>query len=52
MVYIEMENSIKVHNVQGILLQETFDNQADLSVYPQGLYFLQVNDTWVKVIKK
>ena len=51
-VYIETESDIKVYNQQGTLLLETFGNQIDLSAYPQGLYFLQINGAWAKVVKK
>jgi len=51
-VYIETESEIKVYNQQGELLQETFGNQIDLSAYPKGVYLLQVNSKWRKVIKE
>jgi len=51
-VYIGVESDIKVYNSQGILLQSTFGNQVDLSVYAQGLYLLQINGEMVKVVKK
>jgi hypothetical protein len=51
-IYLEEENTIKVYNLKGALLQETFGNQVDLSAYPQGVYLLQVNDGWVKVVKE
>lgn len=53
MVYIETENNmnLKLYNVQGLLIKETFDKQIDLSDYPQGLYFLQINNNTVKIIK-
>jgi len=52
-VYIETESAIKVYDAQGVLLQETFGNQVDLSAYPQGVYLLQVNDgRWSRVVKQ
>jgi hypothetical protein len=51
-VYTETESDIKVYNQQGEVLQETFGNQIDLSDYPQGVYLLQVNGKWSKVIKQ
>ena len=50
-IYIETESEIKVYNLQGELLQKTFGNQVDLSTYPQGVYLLQANGRWSKVIK-
>ena len=50
-IYLETESDIKLYNQQGRLLQETFTNQLDLSNYPQGVYLLQVNGSWNKVIK-
>ncbi len=51
-VNISQEAEIKVYSLQGALLQETFGNQIDLSVYPKGVYILQLNGEIVKVIKK
>jgi hypothetical protein len=51
-VYIETERDIKVYNQQGELLLETFGNQVDLSTYPQGMYLLQINGRWSKVVKQ
>ena len=51
-VYLETASNIKVYDIRGALLTETFDNQVDLSSYPQGIYFLQIGDKAVKVIKK
>jgi len=51
-VYTSTTGKIKVYNLQGVLLQETFGSQIDLSTYPQGLYLFQVNDAWGKVVKK
>ena len=50
-VYIEKESAIKVYNLQGALLQETFGKQVDLSAYPQGVYLLQVEGKVIKVVK-
>jgi len=51
-IYTETEISIKVYNLQGVLLQETFGNHADLTAYPQGIYLIKVNDRWSKVVKE
>jgi len=52
-VYIEIEGEIKVYDAQGVLLLETFGNQVDLSAYPQGVYFLQVNGgRWSRVVRR
>ncbi|MCL2040517.1 MAG: T9SS type A sorting domain-containing protein [Bacteroidales bacterium] len=50
-VYFETESNVKVYNLQGVLLQETFNNQIDLSGYAQGMYFLQVGDKLFKIVK-
>ena len=51
-VFLETESNIKVYNMDGTILQELFGNQVDLSAYPQGVYFLQINGVWNKVVKK
>ena len=51
-VYTETESNIKVYNLRGMLLQDIFSNQMDLSYYPQGVYLLQVNGSWSKVMKQ
>jgi hypothetical protein len=51
-VYTEVEGHIKLYNLQGILLKETFGKEIDLSAYPQGMYLLQTGDgRLVKVVK-
>ena len=53
-VHIATESNlhIKVYNAQGVLLQNVFGNQVDLSGYHQSMYLLQVGEKWVKVMKK
>jgi len=51
-VYLKTESVIKVYNLQGVLLQETFGKEVDLSAYPQGVYLMQINDRRAKVIKQ
>ena len=51
-VFLETESNIKVCNMQGVVLQELYDNRIDLSAYPQCIYLLQVNGAWTKVVKK
>lgn len=52
MVYIEMEDDIKMYDSQGILLKEAFGKQADLSSYPVGLYYIKTGNRTAKVIKQ
>ena len=53
MVYFSAECDVKVYNLQGTLLQEkNSSSQVDLSTYVKGLYLIQVNGKWEKVIKK
>ena len=51
-VYVEPKSNVKVYNALGMLLQSTINNEVNLSAYPQGLYLLQINEDWIKVIKK
>jgi len=51
-IFFDAESNIKICNMNGLVLQKAFGNQVDLSAYPQGLYFLQVNGVWNKVVKK
>ena len=51
-IHISTAGKIKVYNLQGVLLQETFGSQIDLSTYAQGLYLLQINNSLIKVAKK
>ena len=51
-VYIDTAAAVQIYNPQGLLLQETFGNEVDLSAYPQGLYFLRIKGETVKIIKK
>ena len=51
-VYTDTESDIKVYSSQGALLQSAFGSQVDLSAYSQGIYILQVNGEWVKVVKE
>ncbi len=51
-VNISQEAEIKVYTPQGALLLQTVGNQVNLSAYPQGVYFLQIDGQPVKVIKQ
>ena len=51
-VYFDVESRVKVYNMQGVLLQELFGKQVNLSNYPQGIYLLQINGVWNKIVKK
>ena len=50
-IYLTTESKLKIYNIQGQLLVDIFAQQVDLSAYPQGMYFLQVDGKWIKVIK-
>jgi len=51
-VYIDSESEIKVYSSQGALLQTIFGKQVDLSAYPAGIYFLNIQGKLNKVVKK
>ena len=51
-VYISQEAEVKLYSLQGVLLQQTFGNQVDLSSYSSGMYLLQVDGKMTKVIKE
>jgi len=51
-VYFQAEGDIKVYNLQGALLKETYGKQVDLSLLPPGTYILQLNGKKGKVVKK
>ncbi|MDR2680051.1 MAG: chitobiase/beta-hexosaminidase C-terminal domain-containing protein [Tannerella sp.] len=51
-VFLGAESNVKVYDVRGALLREVVSDCVDLSAYPQGLYFLRVNGTFAKVVKK
>jgi len=51
-IYTETESNIKVYDQQGVLLWKKMGNSIDLSAYPQGIYILQVNGEWSKIVKK
>jgi hypothetical protein len=51
-IYLSKESNVKVYSILGKLLLETFGKEVDLSPYAQGIYFLQVDAVWTKVIKK
>jgi len=51
-VFFEKEANITVYNSQGLILQEFFGSQADISSYPQGVYLIKVDDAMVKVWKR
>lgn len=51
-IYMETESDIKVYTTKGILLQHTKANLVDLSDYPQDIYLVQIDNKWIKVIKK
>lgn len=54
-VHIETAGSeeirAKLYNMQGVLLAKTTDNSIDLSSFPGGAYFLNVNGKQMKLIK-
>ncbi|GHT52484.1 hypothetical protein AGMMS49982_12860 [Bacteroidia bacterium] len=53
-VYVNNANGaeIKVHNLNGELLQTTRESRIDLSGEPNGVYLLRVGDKTLKVVKK
>ncbi|MDR0873479.1 MAG: T9SS type A sorting domain-containing protein [Prevotellaceae bacterium] len=51
-VYFTNESNAKLYNVQGILLKETYGSQIDLSAYGKGIYLIQINGQWHKVVKQ
>ncbi|MDR2805296.1 MAG: T9SS type A sorting domain-containing protein [Dysgonamonadaceae bacterium] len=52
-VFLNAESDVKVYDAKGnILLQQSSVNRIDLSTYPPGIYFLQTNETFAKVVKK
>ena len=50
-VNLDIHADIKVYNMQGALLGKFFGSQVDLSAYPAGIYLLQINNKWRRVIK-
>ncbi len=50
-VYLNAVSRIKVYDQQGTLLQEKTGDNVNLSSYASGIYLLQVDNEWVKVIK-
>ena len=51
-VYLQTESNVRIYTIQGKLLQETFSKEIDLSPYAQGMYFLQIDEIWCKVVKQ
>ena len=52
-VYLSVEGNIRVYSIRGALLHEAFGKEVDLSGYPQGVYFLKVdNKVTAKVVKE
>ncbi len=51
-VYLSVESNIRIYSIQGTLLHETFGSEADLSGYPQGVYFLKAGNKTVKIVKE
>ncbi len=53
-VYVNNANGaeIKVHNLNGELLQTTRESRVDLSGYPNGVYLLRIGGQTLKVVKK
>ena len=51
-IYIEVESHLKLYDLLGNLLMETFSKEIDISMYPQGLYFLRVENKTMKVVKE
>ena len=51
-IFLETEGYIKIYTMQGVILKELLADHVDLSVYPQGIYLLQVDNMPIKVWKK
>ncbi|GHT49600.1 hypothetical protein AGMMS49982_03390 [Bacteroidia bacterium] len=53
-VYVNTANGaeIKVHNLNGELLQTTRESRIDLSGEPNGVYLLRIGEQTLKVVKK
>ena len=51
-IFLETAGAIKVYNMEGVVLQELFGSQVNLSAYPPGIYLLHLNGKWSKVVKK
>ncbi|MDR2474715.1 MAG: chitobiase/beta-hexosaminidase C-terminal domain-containing protein [Bacteroidales bacterium] len=51
-VFLEKESTIKIYDRKGVLLKETFGNQADLSDFPPQIYLLQAGKDYAKIIKR
>jgi len=54
-LYIKAENGVatqsKLYNLQGQLLLQTNETEIDFTVYPKGIYILNVNGEQMKIIK-
>ena len=42
---------IQVYDVNGVLVMQSETNPFDMSVLPEGIYFIKVNGISVKIIK-
>ena len=51
MLYIGTESTIKIYNLQGVLLNESFGSQISLEKLPKGVYLLEINNVWTRIIK-
>ena len=50
-IYLTKESKLKIYTIYGQLLLDTFAKEVDLSAYPQGMYFLQVDKKQIKITK-
>lgn len=44
--------TLRIYNLQGVMLVETHASELDVSGYPAGIYLLDVNGRRVKIVKK
>ena len=52
LIYLNKECQVKIYNIQGTLLKETFGKEVDLSGYSQGMYFLRIGGRIEKIVKQ
>ena len=56
-LHIETDNTgnipeVKIYSIQGILLINTTGNQIDVSLLPSGVYIVEINGVYQKIVKQ
>lgn len=51
-IHLQMESLYKVTTITGLQILTGFDNRIDLSSQPAGLYFVFVEDSFIRVVKE